>query len=47
MLIQKIGEYNLLQKADKVIEVTALNSQKAVVNQTKTASNGFNWAIGY
>lgn len=43
----KIGEYNLLQKADKVIEVTALNSQEAVVNQTKTASSGFNWAIGY
>ena len=33
----KIGEYNLLQKADKVIEVTALNSQKAVVNQNKNS----------
>ena len=45
----KIGEYNLLQKADKVIEVTALNNtnKKSVINTTKTASSGFNWAIGY
>lgn len=45
----KIGEYNLLQKADKVIEVTALNNtnKKSIINTTKTASSGFNWAIGY
>lgn len=43
----KVGEYNLLQKADKVIEVTALNTQKTVVTPTKTASSNFNWAIGY
>lgn len=43
----KIGEYNLLQKADRVIEVTALNTKKTVVNPTKTASGSFNWAIGY
>lgn len=43
----KIGEFNLLQKADKVIEVTALNAKNKVVVPTKTASNNFNWAIGY
>lgn len=43
----KIGEYNLLQKADKVIEVTALNAKKTNLTPTKTASNNFNWAIGY
>lgn len=44
----KIGEFNLLQKADKVIEVTALNEAgKEVENPTKTASNNFDWAIGY
>ena len=44
----KIGEYNLLQKAEKVIEVTALNaSQKHVATSVKTATNDFKWAIGY
>lgn len=44
----KIGKYNLLQKAEKVIEVTALNSvQKQSPAPVKTASNNFNWAIGY
>lgn len=43
----KIGEYNLLQKADKVIEVTARNAQKTIATPTKTASNKFDWAIGY
>lgn len=44
----KIGEYKLLQKAEKVIEVTALNSaQKEIEQTTKTASNNFGWAIGY
>lgn len=44
----KIGQYNLLQKADKVIEVTALNSNKKDVEHNyKTASNNFDWAIGY
>lgn len=44
----KIGEFNLLQKAEKVIEVTALNEAgKEVENTTKTASNNFDWAIGY
>jgi hypothetical protein len=44
----KIGEYNLLQKAEKVIEVTATSStQKDVPDHVKTASNNINWAIGY
>lgn len=44
----KIGQYNLLQKAEKVIEVTALNSsQKQVAPIAKTASSNFEWAIGY
>jgi len=44
----KIGKYNLLQKAEKVIEVTALNStRKASVIPVKTAANNFNWSIGY
>lgn len=43
----KIEEYNLLQKADKVIEVTALNTQKTVATPIRTASNDFSWAIGY
>ena len=41
----KIGEYNLLQKADKVIEVTARNAKKSVIAPTKTASNNFSWAL--
>lgn len=44
----KIGEFNLLQKADKVIEITALNvSADQVDKPVKTASNKFDWAIGY
>ena len=44
----KIGEFNLLQKADKVIEVTALNSSQKEIEQTvKTATNNFTWSIGY
>lgn len=44
----KIGEYKLLQKAEKVIEVTALNTaQKEIEHPIKTASDNFNWAIGY
>lgn len=44
----KIGEYNLLQKAEKVIEVNALNTtNKTVVHPVKTASNTFDWAVGY
>lgn len=44
----KIGEFNLLQKAERVIEVTALNkSGKEFVKPIKAASNNFDWAIGY
>lgn len=44
----KIGEFNLLQKAEKVIEVTALNTATTEINHpVKAASNKFNWAIGY
>ena len=42
----KMMEYNMLQKAAKVIEVQAVASPVAVDNKSeKTAS--FNWAIGY
>ena len=44
----KIGEFNLLQKAEKVIEVTARKSAaQEIAPVAKTASNSFNWAIGY
>jgi outer membrane murein-binding lipoprotein Lpp len=44
----KIGEFNLLQKAERVIEVTALNTAGKELNKhVKTASNHFDWAIGY
>lgn len=42
----KMMQYNMLQKAAKVIEVQAVHSPVAVDKKTeKTAS--FNWAIGY
>lgn len=44
----KIGEFNLLQKAEKVIEVTALNTEtKTVAVPVKTANDHLDWAIGY
>lgn len=44
----KIGEFNLLQKAEKVIEVTALNTANhTVLPAAKTATSSFDWAIGY
>ena len=44
----KIGEFNLLQKAEKVIEVTALNViKKEIIPAEKTAGNIFNQTIGY
>ncbi len=43
----KIGEFKLLQKADKVMQVTAL-SKDVVIPQTKVTNlSSFNWAIGY
>lgn len=42
----KMMQYNMLQKAAKVIEVPAVTSAVSIDNKTeKTAS--FNWAVGY
>lgn len=42
----KVGQYSMLSKAEKVIEVQAVPSVAPIVSQpTKTAS--FNWAVGY
>ena len=43
----KIGEFKLLQKAEKVIEVTAMNSPDTVEPVEKSVHNKFNWALGY
>lgn len=43
----KIGENKLLQKANKVLEMTALNSSEVVASAQKTNGTTFNWAIGY
>lgn len=44
----KIGEFNLLQKAEKVVEVTALKTDNVSATiPIKTASNKIDWAIGY
>ena len=44
----KVGEYNLLKKAEKVIEITALKATvKEQQKPIKTASNSSVWAIGY
>ena len=44
----KIGEFNLLQKADKVIEVNALNVKETNIAPQKISTNdNVNWAIGY
>lgn len=44
----KVEEFKLLKKADKVIEITALSAeQKAVANAEKPVQNNFDWAIGY
>jgi hypothetical protein len=42
-----IGKYNLLQKADKVIEVTAMTSDYGVISPRKSTSPTFNWVVGY
>lgn len=42
----KMGEYNLLQKAAKVIEVPAVAATAPVENKT-ASSTSFNWSIGY
>ncbi len=44
----KVEEFNLLKKADKVLEITALNADKKNVSHvTKPINNNFDWAIGY
>ena len=44
----KVGEFNLLQKAEKVMEVNALDAGvKESSVPIKTASANFNWAVGY
>jgi len=44
----KVEEFNLLKKADKVLEITALSAdQKAVSTSDKVVNNNFDWAIGY
>ena len=42
-----IGKYNLLQKADKVIEVTAMNMDNSIVTPKKNNNSKFNWVVGY
>jgi len=42
----KMIQYNLLQKAEKVIEVQAVNSI-VTINKNKKKSAPFDWAIGY
>ena len=43
----RVGKFNLLQKANKVIEVTALNNDETIITSDKPESNEFRWAIGY
>lgn len=43
----RVGKFNLLQKANKVIEVTALNNDETIITSNKPESNEFRWAIGY
>lgn len=43
----KIGEFKLLQKADKVLEVTAMSSEEVIPQPKKVSKAAFNWAIGY
>ena len=43
----KIGEFKLLQKADKVLEVTAMNSEEVIPQSKKVNQTAFSWAIGY
>ena len=43
----KVGEFKLLQKAEKVIEVTAMNSGEVTAPETKVIPNKYSWALGY
>ena len=43
----KIGECKLLHKADKVLEITAMNSSEVQSVGKRGHNSTFNWAIGY
>lgn len=43
----KVGEFKLLQKAEKVIEVTAMNTADVAKPVHKMTQNNYNWALGY
>ena len=43
----RVGELQLLQKAEKVIEVTAMASENTKILNKPNNTNKFNWAIGY
>ena len=42
-----VEKFNLLQKAEKVIEVTAMNSINTAIEPKKHNALNYNWAIGY
>jgi len=45
----RVGELQLLQKAEKVIEITAMSgiNENAVIEPQKNSGNRFNWYLGY
>lgn len=43
----KVGQFKLLQKAEKVIEVTAMTSPDVVESDKKAVQHKYNWALGY
>ena len=43
----RVGKLQLLQKADKVIEITAVETTKNVALPKNNGSGKFEWAIGY
>lgn len=44
---EKVGEFKLLKKADKVIEVTAMNTTDINKPAQQVVQNKYNWALGY
>jgi len=43
----KIGAFKLLQKADRVLEVTATGESTVLAQSKPVNHSSFNWAIGY
>ena len=43
----RVAKLQLLQKANKVIEVTDSNAIQTIASPKKASSTDFNWAIGY